>query len=77
MLKKKNPELAKKLCHRMAQETKDYDGSFAEPVLRTGTHRKPGEQGSHKVRDYVVWEANSKRLAETRAAIAKALSEDK
>ena len=77
MLKKRNPELAKKLCHRMAQETKDYDKSFAEPVLLTSRWRKRGEKTARKVQEYVIWESSAKRLAETRAAVAAALSAGK
>ena len=73
MLRAKDPALAKKLCHRMAQETKDYDKSFAAPVQHMSWNWNSDGKGDRQVPGFVIWESSAKRLAETRAAIAKAL----
>ncbi len=71
MLRAKNPALAKSLAHKMAQETKDYDKSFLAPVQ----HTNGGDDGKgwRQLPGFVIWESSAARLAETRAAIAKAL----
>jgi len=74
MLARKDRALAKKLCHRMVQETKDYDKSFAAPVQHISWNWNRDGKGDRKVPGYLIWESSPKRLAETRAAIAKALA---
>jgi len=73
MLAKKDPALAKKMCHRMVQETKDYDKSFAAPVQHISYNWNTDGKGDRKVPGFLVWESSAKRLAETRAAIAAAI----
>jgi len=75
MLRKKDPELARKMCHRMAQETKDYDKSFAKPVQHVSWNWNTDGKGNRKMPGYYIWESSPERLAETRAAIAKALAD--
>ncbi|HUW56503.1 MAG TPA: glycoside hydrolase domain-containing protein [Planctomycetota bacterium] len=75
MLAKKDPDLAKKLCHRMVQETKDYDKSFALPVQHMSWNWNRDGKGDRQVPGFVIWESSAERLAETRAAIAKALAD--
>ena len=74
MLAKKDPALAKKLSRRMVQETKDYDKSFAAPVQHQSYNWNTDGKGDRKVPGFVIWESSAKRLAETRAAIAAALT---
>ncbi|GEM_PF-6302636 len=74
LLRAKNPALARALVHKMAQETKDYDRSFAAPVQQTTRNWDNGGKGE-PVTGFIVWESSTKRLAEVRAAIAKAIAE--
>ena len=74
MLAKKEPALAKKLCRRMVQETKGYDGAFSKPVQHVSHNWNTDGKGDRMQNGYVIWESDPKRLAETRAAIAEALA---
>ncbi|HUU43200.1 MAG TPA: hypothetical protein VMX57_05440, partial [Planctomycetota bacterium] len=74
MLAKKDPALAKKLCHRMVQETKGYDRSFETPVQYMSWNWNRDGKGDRQVPGFVVWESSPKRLVETRAAVAAALA---
>ena len=74
LLRKKDPALAKKLCHRMVQETKDYDKSFAAPVQHMSWNWNRDGKGDRQVPGFVIWESSAERLAETRAAVAAGLS---
>ena len=73
MLRAKDPALAKKLAHVMAQETKDYDKSFLAPVQHVSWNWNTDGKGDRQVPGFVIWESSAKRLAEARAAMAKAL----
>jgi len=73
MLAKKDPALAKSLCHRMVQETVEYNKSFAQPVQHVSWNWNTDGKGDRQVPGFVVWESDAKRLAETRAAIAAAV----
>jgi hypothetical protein len=74
MLKKKNPALAKKLCHRMAQETKDYDKSFEKPVQHTNWNWNKDGKGNRQEPGFVIYESSAERLNQARAAIAAELA---
>ena len=74
LLAKKDPALAKKLCHRMVQETKGYDRSFETPVQYMSWNWNRDGKGDRQVPGFVVWESSPKRLVETRAAVAAALA---
>ena len=74
MLRAKDPALAETLAHRMAQETKDYDGSFAAAVRHVSWNWNTDGHGDRQVPGFVVWESSAQRLSETRAAVAAALA---
>jgi len=57
------------------QETKKYDKSFAKPVQHVSWNWNRDGKGDRKVPGYLIWESSTKRLAETRAAIAKAIAD--
>ncbi len=73
-LRAKAPALAKKLCHRMVQETKDYDKSFVAPVQQIRRTWNEDGKGDRQMPGFIVWESSTKRLAETRVEILRALS---
>ena len=74
MLKKKNAELAKKLCRRMVQETKDYDKSFEKPVQHTNWNLNRDGKGNRQEPGFIVYESSVDRLNAARAAIAAELA---
>jgi hypothetical protein len=74
MLRAKAPDLARRLEHKMVQETKDYDKSFADPVQHVSWNWNTDGKGDRQVAGFVAWESSAARLAETRAAIAEALA---
>lgn len=75
MLKKKNPSLAKTLCHKMVQETHDYDKSFLQGVQHESWNWNTDGKGDRKVPGFIVWESSPKGLAAARSSILKALSQ--
>ena len=75
MLKRKDADLAKSLSRLMVQETKDYDGSFSQPVQHTSWNWNRDGKGDRRVPGYIIWESDPARLAVARAAIAKALAD--
>lgn len=76
MIKKKNPVLARTLCQKMIQETKDYDKSFLQPVHYQNWNWNKDGKGDRKVPGFIVWESSSKRLAETRHQILQELDRE-
>ena len=73
MLRARDPGLAKNLARLMAQETKDYDQSFLAPVRHQSWNWNTDGKGDRQTPGFIVWESSPQRLAEARAAIAKAL----
>ena len=61
LLKKKDPQLAKTLCRKMVQETKDYDKSFESPIQHVSWNWNTDGKGDRQVAGHVVWEASPGR----------------
>lgn len=75
LLKKKDPQLASRLCRRMVQETKEYDQSFEQAIQHVSWNWNTDGKGDRQVPGFVVWEASPSRLAATRAEILRILSQ--
>ncbi len=74
MLKKKDPQLARALCRKMVQETREYDKSFESAIQHMSWNWNTDGKGDRQVPGHVVWESNASRLSAVRAEILKALA---
>ncbi len=75
MLRRKDPQAAKRVGRMMCQATAAYDHSFAKPVQHMSWNRNTDGKGERPVPGYVVWESSHERLAAARAALAEALTQ--